>query len=77
LVTVVPAGAFQQGADRADAQALNSEQPAHRVAIARPFGLSTTEVTVAEFREFVSATQRAMRGCDLYDGRWHHDPAAS
>ena len=77
LVTVVPAGVFQQGADEADPNALPSERPSHRVVIAAPFGLSTTEVTVAEFREFAAATRRPLSGCDVYDGRWHRDAAAN
>lgn len=76
LVTVVPSGVFQQGADNSDLHALASEKPAHRVGISLAFGLSTTEVTVAEFRAFVNATRRSMRGCDVYEGRWRYEPRA-
>jgi formylglycine-generating enzyme required for sulfatase activity len=38
-------------------QAFKAEGPAHRVAITKPFELAISEVTVAQFRAFVQATQ--------------------
>ena len=45
-------GIDQRTQDRIRAQ----ERPQHRMRIARPFLLAATEVTIAQFREFVSAT---------------------
>lgn len=53
---VVPSGAFLMGADSDDGFASDNERPQHKRAIARPFLLGGHEVTVAEFRQFVSAT---------------------
>ncbi|WP_181108610.1 formylglycine-generating enzyme family protein [Xanthomonas arboricola] len=53
---VVPHGAFQMGAGDAEPGASDNERPAHYVRFARGFALSITEVTVAEFRQFVEAT---------------------
>jgi len=53
---VVPHGAFQMGAGDAEPGASDNERPAHYVRFARGFALSITEVTVAEFRQFVQAT---------------------
>ncbi|MFP7214911.1 SUMF1/EgtB/PvdO family nonheme iron enzyme, partial [Xanthomonas hortorum pv. gardneri] len=53
---VVPHGAFQMGAGDAEPGASDNERPAHYVRFARGFALSITEVTVAEFRQFIEAT---------------------
>ncbi len=39
--------------------------------------MSTNAVTVDEFRAFIAATGRDMKGCDTYDGQWKHQPANS
>ena len=67
-VTVLPAGRFAQGSVAASASAF--EKPLHTVVIAHPLALSTSAVTVDEFRAFVEATGRDMQGCDIYDGQW-------
>ncbi len=67
-VTVLPAGRFVQGSIAANAPAY--EKPLHTVVIAHPLALSTSAVTVDEFRAFVEATGRDMQGCDIYDGQW-------
>jgi formylglycine-generating enzyme required for sulfatase activity len=70
-MTVVPAGKFRQGsASVGGASAF--EQPLHAVLIRRPFALSTNAITVDEFRQFATATQADMAGCDTYDGAWNH-----
>jgi formylglycine-generating enzyme len=76
-MTVLPAGAFKQGApdDEHDASAL--EKPQHAVHIDYELAMSTTEVTVDDFRAFVEATGRDMQGCDTYDGEWRHRASAS
>ncbi|WP_159093683.1 SUMF1/EgtB/PvdO family nonheme iron enzyme, partial [Xanthomonas fragariae] len=53
---VIPHGAFQMGAGDAEPGASDNERPAHYVRFARGLALSITEVTVAEFRQFVEAT---------------------
>ena len=73
-VTILPAGRFKQGSARTDSGSASSEKPLHWVAIRRPFALSTSAVTVDEFRAFVSATGRDMRGCDTYDDKWRYRP---
>jgi formylglycine-generating enzyme required for sulfatase activity/predicted Ser/Thr protein kinase len=72
LMTVLPAGRFNQGAPKADANALPFEQPQHAVTIGQGLAMGSNEVTVAEFREFVEATRREMSGCNTYDGRWQY-----
>jgi formylglycine-generating enzyme required for sulfatase activity len=76
-VTVLPTGTFKQGSSRADGAAAAFEKPLHSVTIAHPFALSTNAVTVDEFRAFITATGRDMRGCDIYDDRWHVRPDGS
>ena len=74
LMTVLPAGHFQQGGP---AGASAFELPQHTVVIGRAFGMSTDEVTVAEFKEFITAVPRDMSGCTTYDGQWHAHPEAN
>jgi formylglycine-generating enzyme required for sulfatase activity len=58
---LIPAGSFQMGsvlspdevARRFGSTVAKSERPQHRVTITKPFYLSTTEVTVDQFRKFV------------------------
>ncbi|KAA9132593.1 SUMF1/EgtB/PvdO family nonheme iron enzyme [Marinihelvus fidelis] len=50
---VIPAGAFQQGSDAADAP--TREQPAHAVRIARDFAAGMYEVTMAQWDACVDA----------------------
>jgi formylglycine-generating enzyme required for sulfatase activity len=76
-LTVVPAGRFKQGSsDRADGNSATFEKPPHWVLIGRPFAISTNAVTVDEFRAFITATGRDMRGCDTYEDRWRIRPEA-
>ena len=74
LMTVLPAGHFQQGGS---AGAPAFELPQHAVVIGAPFAMSTNEVTVAEFHEFVAAAPRDMSGCATYDGQWQGHPEAN
>jgi formylglycine-generating enzyme required for sulfatase activity len=76
-LTIVPAGRFKQGSARADGTSATFEKPPHWVLIARPFAISTSAVTVDEFRPFIAATGRDMRGCDTYEDRWRIRPDAS
>ena len=76
-LTVLPAGRFEQGAAASADGAGSFEKPAHAVAIAYPFAMSTNAVTVDEFRKFAAATGRSMQGCDIYDGDWRRKPDSS
>jgi formylglycine-generating enzyme required for sulfatase activity len=51
------------------AEASRFELPRHIVLI-HAVAMSSTEVTVGEFRVFSSATQHAASGCNVYEGRW-------
>jgi formylglycine-generating enzyme required for sulfatase activity len=73
---VLPAGRFKQGAAAASG-ATSFEMPLHWVVVGGPLGMSTSAVTVDEFQQFVSATDRDMQGCDTYDGQWTHRPENS
>jgi formylglycine-generating enzyme required for sulfatase activity len=76
-MTVLPTGRFKQGAARDDRDALPAEKPQHIVLIRHPLAISTSELTVGEFREFADATKRALAGCEVYDGEWHHNAESS
>ncbi len=54
---VVPHGGFRMGAGETEQDAAPSEMPQHYVRFERGFAMAITEVTVAEFRRFVEATQ--------------------
>jgi formylglycine-generating enzyme len=76
-MTVLPKGRFKQGSANDDPRSLPFEKPQHVVLIRYPFVMSTNEVTVGEFRQFITETGRDMQGCDTYDGAWRRQPAAS
>jgi formylglycine-generating enzyme required for sulfatase activity len=76
-LTIVPAGRFKQGSARAEGTSAAFERPLHWVLIPHPFAISTSAVTVDEFRPFIAATGRDMRGCDTYEDRWRVRPDAS
>jgi formylglycine-generating enzyme required for sulfatase activity len=75
-LTIVPAGRFKQGSNHADGNSAEFERPPHWVLIGHPFAISTNAVTVDEFRSFIAATGRDMRGCDTYEDRWRIRPDA-
>ena len=77
FVTVLPSGRFRQGSASGSSGSTSFEYPQHGVDISYPLAMSTNDVTVGEFREFVTATGRDMQGCDIYDGEWRHRPNAS
>jgi formylglycine-generating enzyme required for sulfatase activity len=68
-LTVLPPGRFIQGSAPTVAEASRFELPRHIVLI-HAVAMSSTEVTVGEFRVFSSATQHAASGCNVYEGRW-------
>jgi len=53
---IIPHGQFLMGAAPGEANANEAEQPQHSVRFERGFAMSITEVTVAEFGQFVQAT---------------------
>ncbi|HLZ99716.1 MAG TPA: formylglycine-generating enzyme family protein [Steroidobacteraceae bacterium] len=68
---VLPAARFKQGLAAAD-RGSSFEMPQRWVDILRPFALSVNLVTVDEYRRFIDATGRAMRGCETYDRSWSY-----
>ena len=81
-MVVVPGGTFRMGDNRGGRDMRSSEQPVHEVSLEAPFALGQFEVTVGQFRRFVSETgyvTRAERegGCSLRDAggkAWKRDP---
>jgi len=67
---VLPDGRFKQGS----ATGYSSAHLVHWVAVRRPIAMSTKPVTIEDFRQFITATGRVMRGCDTYDGKWKTHP---
>lgn len=90
-LVVIPHGGFRMGARDGEPDASDSERPARYVRFDRGFAIAQTEVTVAEFRRFVTASghrpRAVRRGHSLvYDERggnfvrrsgvdWRHDHA--
>jgi formylglycine-generating enzyme required for sulfatase activity len=77
LMLVLPPGQFEQGAAADDAQATPFEKPRHTVAFAHSFAIGVNEITRGEFRDFVMATKREMRGCETYEESWKNQPSLS
>lgn len=73
----LPTGRFMQGSPSADSGASPFEKPQHEVVIDSPIAMSANDITVGDFRAFIAATGRDMRGCDTYDGEWRRQPKAS
>lgn len=67
-MVVIPAGSFKMGTDKIEPMRggeMRSSGPIRDVEIAKPFAIGTTEVTQAQFREFVKATgYRPDSACD-------------
>lgn len=79
-MVVVPAGRFVMGAPKEDEDRRPDESPVHKVTIAAPFALMTTEVTRDQFTVFVEATGRDMSDGDCYladDKEGRSDAAAN
>lgn len=54
----IPAGEFEMGSPKNEDGRFKTEGPVHDVTIGKPFAISRTEVTVAEYRAFIEATGR-------------------
>jgi len=76
-MTVLPVGRFKQGSAYDDHDALPAERPQRVVLIRHHFAISTNEVTVENFREFVADTKRDMQGCEVYAAEWRHAPESN
>ncbi len=88
-MVVIPHGAFRMGAPSRERGSTDAERPMRSIRFPRGLAVSRTEVTVAEFRRFVEATQYRARSVRrgysmVYDGRsggfvrrgrvdWNHD----
>lgn len=60
-LVIVPHGAFRMGAAEGEADAGDAERPARNVRFARGFAMARTEVSVAEFRRFITASGHRAR----------------
>lgn len=73
-MVVIPTGSFMMGSpDSASGHEAN-ESPRHRVTISLGFAVSRTEITVAQFREFVRNSgyqpdSVSLHGSNVYDGQ--------
>jgi formylglycine-generating enzyme required for sulfatase activity/predicted Ser/Thr protein kinase len=76
-MTVLPTGRFKQGEAAQSPGASPFAQPQHIVAIAYALAMSANEITVGEFREFVSSTHRDLAGCATYFGLWKYQAEAN
>ncbi len=55
-MVVIQPGDFRMGSDDSDGQHDGDETPKHAVTIPRPFAVSRCEITVGQFRQFVTET---------------------
>jgi formylglycine-generating enzyme required for sulfatase activity len=53
---LIPAGQFQMGSPETEEGRFDREGPVHAVSVYRPFALSRCEITVGQFKRFVSET---------------------
>ena len=72
-MVVIPTGSFMMGSPDNERGHEASESPQHEVAIATGFALGRSEVSVAQFREFVRASgyvpdSTRLGGASVYDG---------
>ena len=56
----IPPGTFQMGCVPGDSNCKDDEKPRHRVTISKGFWMGRTEVTVAAYESFASATGKSM-----------------
>lgn len=59
-LTLIPAGTFLMGATANEPHRQGHEGPQHVVTISKPFWMGSTEVTVGQFRQFITETKHAM-----------------
>ena len=73
-MVVVPTGKYMMGAPDDESGRADSQTPQHEVVISKGFALSQTDITVAQFREFVRASgykpeSVTQGGASVYDER--------
>ena len=80
-MVLLPAGEFDMGSPDSDKDAFSSEKPQHRVRINKPFYLGAHEVSIGQFRQFVSdsgyktdAEQDGKGGYGLEGTTWVQKP---
>jgi formylglycine-generating enzyme required for sulfatase activity len=67
-MVVIPPGQFHMGAEGGEPD--RYEGPVREVTIAHPFAVGRYEITVAEYRRFVTATGHpTTQGCAVWDGK--------
>lgn len=77
-MVIVPAGAVTIGSPATEIDRKDTERPPVRAELKAPFALSKTEITRAQYRDFVAATSHVARpaiyqgkpliGCNYFDG---------
>lgn len=77
LMRVIGGGHFEQGSSVVGSPARLFESPKRAVAIGYTLAFGAREVTRAEFKEYIDATGRAVKGCSTYDGDWAYDAGLS
>ena len=87
-LTLIPAGEFLMGSEESAAEleeaygklrddfTCTDEQPVHRVRITRDFWMGTFEVSLAQFRAFVEATQYQTEAESSGEGSYGYDSTA-
>ncbi len=73
-MVVIPTGSFMMGSPDSESGHQANESPLHKVRIERGLAVSRTEITVAQFREFVRNSGYVpdsvrLHGANIYDGR--------
>ncbi|MDA3915317.1 SUMF1/EgtB/PvdO family nonheme iron enzyme [Oleiagrimonas sp.] len=73
-MVVIPTGSFMMGSPDSSAGHLANESPLHQVDINKGLAVARTEITVAQFREFVRDSgyipdSVRLHGARIYDGR--------
>ncbi len=66
----IPPGSFEMGCGPGDEECQEDESPRHRVRISRGFWMGRTEVTVAAYERFATATGRRMPPTPNFDSDW-------
>ena len=66
----IPPGTFMMGCSPGDTECRKSEIPSHQVSISNGFWIGQTEVTVAAYRRFASATGRQMPPAPTFNSGW-------
>lgn len=70
----IPSGIFLMGSPESESGRKDSESPQHSVTITRPFAVSRYEITVGQFKQFVSETnyrttaEETGKGCGSWRG---------